>query len=259
MQPTAWEALRGVLSRVPGRVIYAHEPDHLVAHHAAEPGAAQAGALSWVTARREPLREWRGSVLLTDLPGFPEVSFPPHPHAVIYTPVPRLLMARAMFALLGEQVLAPAAVRRNIERTVVHPTAVVGESGFGWVWNGDGYERFPHVGGVALGDGVEVAHGARIQRGVIGHTVIGDGTKIGPGANVGHGAQVGCHCLLATGCSLAGSVELGDRVTVWQGAMVAHGVRIGAGAVIGMGAVVLRDVPAGETWAGNPAQRIRPA
>jgi acetyltransferase-like isoleucine patch superfamily enzyme len=39
-------------------------------------------------------------------------------------------------------------------------------------------------------------------------------------------------------------------------AAVFPGVRIGAGAVIGMSAAVLRNVPAGETWAGVPAREL---
>jgi serine acetyltransferase len=39
--------------------------------------------------------------------------------------------------------------------------------------------------------------------------------------------------------------------------MVREHVTVGAGSVVGMGSVVLRDVPAGEVWAGNPARRLR--
>ncbi len=259
MVSSDWERLRAVLAGVPSRVIYEHEPERIEVSRVSEPDAAVLGSLSWISARREALRTWCGSVLLTDLFGFPDVGCPSHPHVVVYTRAPRLLMARAMAALLPERLVEPVRVDRDPGTTLVHETAVVGESGFGWIWNGKSFERFPHIGGVVLGAGVEVAHGARVQRGVIGDTVIGEGTKIGPGANVGHGVRTGRHCLLATGCSLAGSVVLGDRVTVWQGAMVAHSVRIGDRAVIGMGAVVLHDVPEGETWAGNPARRIRQA
>lgn len=239
---------------VPHRVIYETATDEIALTGIAEPQDARRGDLSWVSTRREGLAAWHGSVLLTDIAGFPETGFPPHGHVVAHSPAPRLLIARAI-----ERFFPGLAARCTIDAAdgvVLHPTAVVGAPGFGWIWSGERFERFPHVGNVVLGDGVEIAHGARVQRGAIGDTVIGDGTKIGPGANVGHGCRVGRHCLLATGCSLAGGVELGDRVTVWQGAMVAHGVRIGARAVIGMGAVVLHDVPADETWAGNPAHKL---
>jgi acetyltransferase-like isoleucine patch superfamily enzyme len=42
-----------------------------------------------------------------------------------------------------------------------------------------------------------------------------------------------------------------------MGATIKPHVTIGDGARIGQGAAVVRDVPAGETWVGVPARRIR--
>lgn len=42
--------------------------------------------------------------------------------------------------------------------------------------------------------------------------------------------------------------------SIGAGAVILPGITIGAGAMIGAGAVVTRDVPAGETWVGNPAR-----
>ncbi|WP_284070199.1 acyltransferase [Sphingomonas sp. KRR8] len=46
--------------------------------------------------------------------------------------------------------------------------------------------------------------------------------------------------------------------SIGAGAVILPGLTIGAGAMIGAGAVVTRDVPAGETWVGNPARPHRP-
>ena len=54
------------------------------------------------------------------------------------------------------------------------------------------------------------------------------------------------------------------RTTIRRGASIGAnatilcGITIGEGAMIGAGSVLLRDVPAGETWVGNPARRIQP-
>lgn len=53
-------------------------------------------------------------------------------------------------------------------------------------------------------------------------------------------------------------VRIEDGAWIGIGAIVLKGVRIGAGARVGAGAVVSRDVPAGATVAGNPAQFVEP-
>lgn len=48
---------------------------------------------------------------------------------------------------------------------------------------------------------------------------------------------------------------VGRGASIGGGAVILPGVTIGDRAIIGAGAVVTKDVPAGETWIGNPARR----
>ena len=57
--------------------------------------------------------------------------------------------------------------------------------------------------------------------------------------------------------TVAKPVRIGDDVWIGANATILPGVTIGDGAIIGAGAVVTHDVPAGETWVGNPAGKIR--
>lgn len=87
-------------------------------------------------------------------------------------------------------------------------------------------------------------------------TTIGARTFVMAGCHIGHDAQIGADCEIAPLCSIGGHVELGKGVKVGQGALFKPFVKVGDGARIGMGAVVTKDVPAGETWAGNPARAL---
>ena len=50
-------------------------------------------------------------------------------------------------------------------------------------------------------------------------------------------------------------IRVGRGASIGGGAVILPGITIGDGAMIGAGAVVTKDVPAGETWVGNPARR----
>lgn len=74
---------------------------------------------------------------------------------------------------------------------------------------------------------------------------------------VEHDCVIGDFVTFAPAVRCNGAVRIGNGAYIGAGAMIRQGLTIGAGATVGMGAVVTKDVPAGETWAGNPAHPLR--
>ena len=78
---------------------------------------------------------------------------------------------------------------------------------------------------------------------------------VGDDAIVGYDATLLCHEFLQDEYR-TGEVVVGERAMVGAGAVVLPGVRIGPDARVGANSVVTRDVPAGATVAGVPAEPV---
>jgi len=139
-----------------------------------------------------------------------------------------------------------AAVHKN---AVVSSHAIVGATG---EWRGMP-TRFP----AHIASSVIVREFARIHAGCERPTVVGEGTLVCSGAYIAHDVHIGEGCDIAPNATICGLVSIGNRVKVGAGSVIRPRITIGDDARIGAGAVVVKDIPAGETWAGNPARRIR--
>ena len=143
-----------------------------------------------------------------------------------------------------------ACPRETGESSRVHPTAIIG----GEPQHFQGHADLTFT--PDLGDDVKIGPFTTVDAGTVRHTYVGARTYVMGHTNVGHDVLIGEDCEISDSCVIGGHAELGDGVRVGFGSMILPYRTIGDGARIGAGSVVTHDVPAGETWAGNPARKL---
>ncbi|HEU4682264.1 MAG TPA: UDP-3-O-(3-hydroxymyristoyl)glucosamine N-acyltransferase, partial [Gemmatimonadales bacterium] len=142
-------------------------------------------------------------------------------------------------------------------RVVLKAGAVVGGDGFGYLSDGQGHTRIPHVGGCILEDEVEVGSNTCIDRGSIDDTIVGRGTKLDNLVQVGHNVHIGERCLIMAGVGIAGSTRIGNHVILAGHVGVTDHLTIGDRARIAAKSAIFGDVPAGSSFSGHPARPHR--
>ena len=142
------------------------------------------------------------------------------------------------------------------DRVVIHGGTVIGSDGYGFVQHEGRHLKIPQVGGVEIGDDVEIGALTTIDRATLDQTVIGRGTKIGDLCHIAHNCRIGEDVLLLPTVAVSGSVTVGNRAVLAGRSGTADNVTIGEGAVLGGTAVAFKDVPPGAQMWGNPAREM---
>jgi UDP-3-O-[3-hydroxymyristoyl] glucosamine N-acyltransferase len=143
------------------------------------------------------------------------------------------------------------------ERTILNPGAVIGGDGFGFAPTGMENVKIPQIGGVVLGDDVEVGANACIDRGALADTTVGKQTKIDSLVMVAHNVKIGDACFLAAQTGVAGSSQLGHRVTLAGQVGVSGHVSIGSQITVLAQAGVSKNLTEPGLYNGTPAKPNR--
>lgn len=127
-------------------------------------------------------------------------------------------------------------------KVIIHSNTVIGADGFGFAPDNGLWEKIPQMGGVTLGDNVEVGSGTTIDRGALNDTILEDHVKIDNQVQIGHNAKIGRATVIA-GCSaIAGSATIGANCMLGGGTGVSGHISICDGSIVTGGTNILTSI-----------------
>lgn len=124
------------------------------------------------------------------------------------------------------------------KRTRIASGAVIGSDGFGFANQTGSWHKVPQLGGVLIGDDVDIGANTTIDRGAIEDTTIDNGVKLDNLIQIGHNVRIGANTIIAGCVAIAGSTTIGKNCMIGGASCFAGHITICDNAIItGMTAV----------------------
>lgn len=131
-------------------------------------------------------------------------------------------------------------------RCILHSGVVLGADGFGFApapqSDTGAWVKIAQLGGVSIGDDVEIGANTTVDRGALENTIIGHGVKLDNQIMIGHNVRVGDHTAMAACVGVAGSTHIGSRCTIGGAAMLSGHLTLGDDVHVSGGTAITSDV-----------------
>lgn len=115
---------------------------------------------------------------------------------------------------------------------LLHPGVVIGADGFGLANDQGRWVKIPQLGGVRLGNEVEIGANTTVDRGALDDTVLEDGVKLDNQIQVGHNVHIGAHTAIAGGVMIGGSTRIGCHCMIGGGSCISGHLEIADAVVV---------------------------
>lgn len=160
----------------------------------------------------------------------------------------------------GTKILSGAKIKSNViigEDCIIRENCVIGGYGFGFDKDYEGKNfRLPHLGGVVIGNNVEVGALTTVCSGTINPTIIEDFVKIDDHVHVAHNVLIKENSIITACAEISGSCKIGQNSWLAPNTAIINGISIGDNVTIGMGAVVTKSVEDNQVMVGAPAETL---
>ena len=111
-------------------------------------------------------------------------------------------------------------------RVIIHTGAVIGADGFGIVKDRGAWYKIPQLGGVQIGDEVEIGANTTVDRGALEDTILERGVTLDNLIQVAHNVHIGEQTAIAAGTLIAGSTRIGKHCMIGGGAAISGHLHI---------------------------------
>lgn len=143
------------------------------------------------------------------------------------------------------------------DRVILQPGCVIGACGFGFVTGKDGrHQKLQQLGGVIIGDDVEIGANSTVDRARFKCTEIQRGTKIDNLVQIGHGVAIGQDNLIVAQTGIAGSTKTGRNVVLAGQVAVAGHLKIADFVMVAGRSAISKSIDSPGKYAGHPLQTL---
>jgi UDP-3-O-[3-hydroxymyristoyl] glucosamine N-acyltransferase LpxD len=141
---------------------------------------------------------------------------------------------------------------------LIKDNTTIGSEGFDFECDEDGIlVHGPQIGEIVIGSNVWIGANTSIEKSFVDKTIIQDNVKIDDLVQIGGSSSIHKNTMITAGVIVSRNVTVGENCLLSPNVSVRDSIQIGNDVTIGIGSVVVKDMPEGAVYVGNPARLLR--